>query len=189
MNIPPTATGRMNASVVAVMAEAGTAINNTFKLNDAGSVVGRHGECEAGVVSVIPTGPFDYIVTMEDLQYGQRIGNYSIDFRRVGSETWEVLVPAVQPTPPPPPTIAGVAAPTAGPGLKDRPDGNDPRDSHVGHKRIDVPAPGVKTSGADAINMAEIRFNCLSKVRAAAPADQVYVRRFSLHKRDVPWEP
>ena len=38
MNIPPERTGRMNVSVVAVMADVGKAINDTFKLNNAGLV-------------------------------------------------------------------------------------------------------------------------------------------------------
>eukprot|EP00729_Bicosta_minor_P005702 gene5702-28343_t len=55
MNIPPTATGRMNASVVQVMAEAGKAINDTFKLNNAGSVSDVSGGCIKGVASIVPT--------------------------------------------------------------------------------------------------------------------------------------
>lgn len=42
------------------------------------------------------TGEFDFISTMEDLTNGQRIGNYSIDYQRKGSDQWEVLVPPVQ---------------------------------------------------------------------------------------------
>ena len=42
-------------------------------------------------------GEFDYVSTMEDLTQGQRIGNYSIDFQRKGSQQWETLVPPVQP--------------------------------------------------------------------------------------------
>ena len=55
-------------------------------------------------------------------------------------------------------------------GLKDRPDVNDPRDSHVGHKRIDVPKQGVVTSGAGALKIAEIRFNCIALVKAILPS-------------------
>ena len=69
MNIPPTKSGRLNASVVAVMAQAGMAINNTFHLNNAGAVAKASGPCQHGVASLVPTGPFDYIVTQEDLVY------------------------------------------------------------------------------------------------------------------------
>ena len=182
MNIPPTATGRMNASVVQVMAEAGKAINDTFKLNNAGSVSDVSGGCIKGVASIVPTGDFDYIVTSEDLARGQRIGNYSVEYRKHGSDEWEMLVP---------PVVASLNEATRGSkSLRDRPDGNDPRDSHVGHKRIDVPKNGVTTSGAAALNIAEVRFNCISRVKAAVDAGalQVYLKRFSLHKRAVPWE-
>ena len=50
MNIAPDATGRLNASVVEVMKEAGKAINDTFHLNDAGSIGGVSGGCADGVV-------------------------------------------------------------------------------------------------------------------------------------------
>lgn len=174
MNIPPDMTGTMNASVVEVMYDAGKAINDTFRFNHAGEVVGVSGHCAAGLASIVPTGPFDYIVTMEDLRYGQRIGNYSIEFRREGSTRWEVLVPPVQRTP-------------AELGTRDRPDGHDPRDSHIGHKRIDMPK-GVVTSGSSALKIAEVRFSCIRTVLAADPADPVYIRRLSLHRKIVPWE-
>ena len=58
-----------------------------------------------------------------------------------------------------------------------------------GYKRIDVPRRGVQTSGAGALHVAEVRFNCISKVIGAEGDDvQVYLKRFSLHKRVVPWE-
>ena len=52
MNIAPDATGRLNASVVEVMEVAGKAINDTFHLNDVGSVEGVSGACTDGVVVV-----------------------------------------------------------------------------------------------------------------------------------------
>ena len=185
MNIAPQADGTLNASVVAVMHEAGKAINDTFHLNDAGMVRDTSAPCGAGVAVVNVTGPFDFIVTMEDLTRGQRIGNYSIDFRREGSAEWEVLVPPVQPPKPPKPHDDD-APPSPAP-LGDRPDGNDPRDQYIGHKRIDVPV--VPTSGAGAVAVAQVRFNCIRLVASVDdPADSnVHLRRFSLHKKVVPW--
>ena len=76
MNIAPAADGLLNASVVAVMHEAGTAINDTFRLNNAGIAHSTSGACKDGVVVVkVTEQAFDYIVTMEDLTHGQRIGN------------------------------------------------------------------------------------------------------------------
>merc|ERR1712032_548868 len=110
---------------------------------------------------------------MEDLRHGQRIGNYSIDFKRKGSIEWEVLVPSVQAT-------------NSSAHWKDRPDGNDPRDSHIGHKRIDVPI--VPTSGQHALHVSQIRFNCLRLIDVVDVGAPVYLRKLSLHKKLVPWE-
>lgn len=189
MNIPPDRTGQMNASVVATMRQVGLAINNTFHQSVA-SAPATSGQCTSGLVelSVPSGGAFDYIVSMEDLTRGQRVANYSVDFQRRGSSTWETLVPPVWRNTS---HVASgdSAAPHAAPAqrmlwgapLRDRPDGNDPRDSHIGHKRIDVPV--VTTSGAGAIDIARVRLNCI-----AALEEPVYIRAFSLHRRNVPWD-
>ena len=57
----------------------------------------------------------------------------------------------------------------------------DPRDAHIGHKRIDLPI--VATSGVGAIRMKAVRLNCIE-----AFEEPVNVRSFSLHKKTVPWE-
>jgi alpha-L-fucosidase len=168
MNIPPERTGRMNASVAAVMAEVGTALNDTFGSHVA-AVAGASGACADGVALLDVGGaPFDYVVTMEDLAAGgQRIANYSIEFTRVGGDpaAWETLVPVLNHSK----------------ALGDRPDGHDPRDQYVGHKRIDLPV--VPTSGAGAVAVAQVRFSCHRAL--AAP---VHLRSFALHKKTVPWE-
>ena len=105
---------------------------------------------------------------MEDLTHGQRFGNYSVEYMAVGGSSWEMLVPPVQ-------------AHHKKPNVGDRPDGHDPRDSHFGHKRIDIPF-NVTTSGAGAVRIASVRLNCLRAI-----AEPVYVRSFSLHKKTVPW--
>lgn len=174
MNIPPDQSGQMNASVAKVMYEAGKALNDTFHFNNAGLVSNQSGDCGLGIATVVPTGEFDYIVTMEDLRFGQRIANYSVEFRRTGSKTWEVLVP---------PVVSNSSV-----SIGDRPDGHDPRDSYVGHKRIDVPKSGIATSGPNALSIAEVRFSCIRKVQIASASDAVYLRQFSLHKKVVPWE-
>jgi alpha-L-fucosidase len=179
LNSPPDRSGRMNASVAAVMYEAGRAINATFRETHAGKVSGQSAPCSDGVATLSPTGPFDYIVSMEELSHGQRIGNYSIDFRRPNSSNWEPLVPPVQPRPP---------SNESRMGLEDRPDGHDPRDQYVGHKRIDVPV--VQTSGVGAVIIEQVRFNCIRLVHQAAltPESLVHLAQFSLHRRRVPWE-
>ena len=68
--------------------------------------------------------------------------------------------------------------------LGDRPDGHDPRDQYVGHKRIDTPV--VKTAG---LLIAQVRFNCLQLVASVDASDSyVHLRQLSLHKKTVPWE-
>eukprot|EP01065_Artemidia_motanka_P032943 TRINITY_DN39921_c0_g1_i1.p1 TRINITY_DN39921_c0_g1~~TRINITY_DN39921_c0_g1_i1.p1 ORF type:complete len:524 (+),score=162.30 TRINITY_DN39921_c0_g1_i1:65-1573(+) len=166
MNIPPERTGRMNASVAQVMHEVGTAINNTFHKSVA-KVAGVSGSCQDGVLELaVPAGgQFDYVVTMEDLVHGQRIANYSVEYQQRGSDEWETLVPHVHKKK----------------SLGDRPDGHDPRDQYVGHKRIDFPV--VATSGPKAVDVAKVRFSC-----ARALEEPVFIRSFSLHRRSVPWE-
>lgn len=185
-NAAPAADGLLNASVVQVMHEAGKAINDTFKLNNAGAsfTIPSH-SCSTGVVvlqvaaSEGKSEEFDFIVTMEDLRYGQRIGNYSIEYRLVGSDKWAMLVPPVVAGPPPPPVTAEQPH-----RVTDRPDGHDPRDQYIGHKRIDIPM--VPTLG---LNIAEVRFNCLRLITSVDADDaDVYLRQFSLHKKIVPWE-
>ena len=98
---------------------------------------------------------------------GQRIANYTIEFQRPSSSVWETIVPPVWAT--------------KGGGLRDRPDGQDPRDSHIGHKRIDTPV--VATHGPGAVAIGRIRFVCIRALE-----EPVYIRSLSIHKRSVPWE-
>ena len=78
MNIPPERTGRMNASVAKVMAEAGKAINDTFRQSVVESGPSS-GPCVNGVavveLGIATDAEFDYVMIMEDLAYGQRFGN------------------------------------------------------------------------------------------------------------------
>ena len=132
-----------------------------------------------GVAIVNVQGPFDYIVTMEDPSKGQRIGNYSIDFRRKGHENWEVLVPPVVVQVPNDSIQSGAEQSQ----LTDRPDGSDPRDQYVGHKRIDVP---IVNSAK--IEIVQVRLNCLRLIEAVPQGQPVFVRQFSVHQKRVPWK-
>jgi alpha-L-fucosidase len=202
MNIAPDETGLLNESVVAVMKEVGKALNDTFRLPDAIGLRGKlqnvSGPCQIGTavlnVSDGKGDGFDYIVTMEDLRYGQRIGNYSIDYLVDGSDKWEVLVPPVHLNKTTERRGQGRSL-----GLQDRPDGHDLRDQYIGHKRIDVPLASVPASGSGSVRIAQVRFNCLRLIPdyhpnaesdAAAPggAGHVHIREFSLHRKVVPWE-
>ena len=162
MNIPPERTGKMNASVVEVMRTAGKAINDTFhrSVAEAGPA---SGPCSEGLVELeVPHGAhFDYIMSMEDLVHGQRIANYSVEYRTAGGGGWRTLV--------------SPSNHSDSRGLGDRPDGHDPRDSHIGHKRIDLPEAPV--AGID-----RIRLSCIRALE-----EPVYIRKFSLHRRTVPW--
>ena len=74
-----------------VMRDAGLALNATFKgqpvagwPEGAGTVNTTVG---VPIVIELPGGgsaPFDYVVSMEDLRYGQRIVNYSFEFQARG---------------------------------------------------------------------------------------------------------
>jgi alpha-L-fucosidase len=203
MNIAPDETGLLNESVVAVMKEVGQALNDTFRLLDAvglrGKVGNVSGPCGMGVVVLNVSDSkgdgFDYIRTMEDMRYGQRIGNYSIEYRVKGSVDWQLLVPPVHVNKT---SIGQSHKGKSSLGMQDRPDGHDPRDQYVGHKRIDVPLASVPTSGSGSIRIAQVRFNCLRLIPDYNPNDEsdaapgaagdVHVREFSLHRKVVPWE-
>ena len=103
---------------------------------------------------------------MEDLRFGQRIANYSIEYLEgdAGSKDWRTLVPVLHHRP----------------DLGDRPDGHDPRDAYVGHKRIDFPQPSNGTISSTKV--AKIRFSCHRSLQ-----DPVSIRKFSVHKKIVPW--
>jgi alpha-L-fucosidase len=181
MNIPPERTGRMNVSVAKVMKQVGRALNDTFRRAVAETTEVLSGPCGPAIATLhLPAGApltesdlqsggalFDYVVSMEDLTHGQRIANYSVECQRGAGADWEMLVP---------PVIKNSSVSVSGVG--DRPDGHDPRDPYVGHKRIDVPLKGTRTQGITAV-----RFNCIRSLQ-----DPVYVRKLSLHKRTVPWE-
>jgi hypothetical protein len=160
-----------------VMRDAGLALNATFKAapvagwpEGAGTVNTSVG---VPIVVDLPAGggePFDYVVTMEDLRYGQRIANYTVEYQAVGGTTWEVLVP---------PVIANHShtAPSGHhqrqgqvrPG--DRPDGHDPRDQYVGRKRIDFPIVNTSTAmsdGGPVVSVARVRFTCLRALEVRA---------------------
>lgn len=187
MNIPPDRTGKMNESVAAVMTTVGKAINDTFHRSVA-KIVNQSAPCveQLALLELEAGSTFDYVVTMEDLSSGQRISNYSIQYQQRGSSVWETLIPAVIKNTSATARVAaeqawfkkkGVQHPTLG----DRPDGHDPRDQYIGHKRIDFPV--VHTSGPAAVDVARVRFNCISSL-----ADPVTIRSLSLHKRTVPWD-
>lgn len=114
------------------------------------------------------------MVSQEDLRFGQRIANYTFEYQAVGSRTWQLLVP---------PVIANKSHPSIG----DRPDGHDPRDQYLGHKRIDFPVVNTSSTmsgGWPVVQVARVRFTCLR-----ALAEPVYLRSITLRRKQVPWEP
>mgnify|MGYP000571699837 FL=1 len=157
----------MNASVRETMAIVGKALNDTFRNSHVRKEEHVSGKCTDGVVTIngVLGQPFDYVVTMEDLTEGQRIANYSVEYQAKGSGDWHILVP---------PALKNGTKPNYG----DRPDGHDPRDQYVGHKRIDFPV--INTTE---IQVEAVRFNC---IQSFTPT--VAIRSFSLHKKQVPWE-
>ena len=73
MNIAPTSDGTMNASVIKVMADAGRAINETFHNNNVAKAEQVAGPCGVGLVVLDVSAHFDFVMTQEDLAFGQRM--------------------------------------------------------------------------------------------------------------------
>jgi alpha-L-fucosidase len=150
-NAPAERTGRMNASLAAVMHEVGGALNATFRAPPLAGVYNVSVPCTQAAVELALPGDggqaFDYVVSREDLSRGQRVANYSFEYQAVGSSAWQVLVP---------PVFANGTH-----GLGDRPDGNDPRDQYIGRYRIDQPVANVSASAGAEVKVARLRFNCL----------------------------
>jgi len=171
INVGADRTGRIPDAHAAVMAEAGKAIRDTFTTPVAavGPIALNSSE---HVVLQLPGKAFDYIETKEDLTKSQRIMNYSIEYRTAATAEWKTLVPAVH-------LHRGKEAggTNAGGRLGDRPAGADPRDSHIGFRRIDVPLGGVPTA-----DVTEIRFNCLRSL-----GDTFYLKSFAVFKANLPW--
>lgn len=166
INIPPDRNGQIPQAYVDVMATVGKGIRDTFTTPVA-AVKTVSTACSTPVTLTIPTGSqFDYVETKEDFTLSQRIMNYSIEYRTSPSGDWLPLVPAV---PLHKPSLAGT--------LQDRPAGGDPRDSHVGFRRIDTPVI------ADTTDIVEIRFSCIR-----ALTDDIHLKSFSVYKKNLPWE-
>jgi len=167
INIPPDRNGQIPPEFVEVMEQVGRGIRDTFTTPLA-AVAGVTTSCGAPVTLAIPAGTqFDYIESKEDLTKSQRIMNYSVEYRTSPTADWLPLVP---------PVLPNTAAPLPG-GLADRPAGADPRDSHVGFRRIDTPVL------SDTSRVTEIRFSCL---RATQP--EVHLASLAVYKKSVPWE-
>ena len=73
------------------MFTVGQALNDTFHTSVANATDAMN-VCADGVVALTGLGgkPFDYVVTMENLEMGQRIANYSVEYQAEGSTNWEV---------------------------------------------------------------------------------------------------
>ena len=156
----------MNASLAAVMADVGTALNATFRAPPLAGVASVETPCGAPVVIDLPApggGAFDFVVSAEDLRHGQRVANYSFEYEAVGAPgVWLTLVP---------PVIKNATA------VGDRPDGNDPRDQYLGLRRIDTPV--IDTA---AVRVARVRFVCLRALE-----EPIFLRSVELRRKQVPW--
>ena len=112
---------------------------------------------------------------------GQRVANYTVEFLPADAAddddaAWRTLVPTCA-------VFAnGTVACDGGErgALGDRPDGHDPRDQYVGHKRIDFPIVDPASTP-----MRKLRFVCL---RALGDDPTAFVRSFAVHQKRVPWE-
>ena len=156
----------MNASLAAVMADVGAALNATFRGAPVAGVAGVATPCGTPVVIDLPApggAAFDYVVSGEDLRHGQRVANYTFEFEAVGEPgVWRTLVP---------PVVKNATA------VGDRPDGNDPRDQYLGLRRIDTPVVDTR-----AVAVARVRFVCLRALE-----EPVFLRSVELRRKQVPW--
>ena len=126
-------------------------------------------------------------MSMESLQRGQIIANYSVEYERASSPgVWEMLVQAGGDCGPHP----GVSQHCYGGGGRlgaaagDPVAGYFPRDQHVGSRRIDVPQNTSTWHAHGGRDVAAVRFSCL-----AAYADlPIELKSFSLHKKCFEWE-
>ena len=126
-------------------------------------------------------------MSMENLERGQIIANYSVEYTRVSSpDKWEMLVQAGGDCGPHP----GVSqhcyggsrlGATAG----DPVAGYFPRDQHVGSRRIDVPQNTSTWHSHGGKDVAAVRFNCLAAYGGGLPIE---LKSFSLHKKCFEWE-
>lgn len=122
---------------------------------------------------------------MENLERGQIIANYSIEYARASSPSrWEMLVQAGGDCGPHP----GVSQHCYGDQLSavvgDPVAGYFPRDQHVGSRRIDVPQNTSTWHSHGGQDVAAVRFNCL----AAYGELPIELKSFSLHKKCFEWE-
>lgn len=182
-NAPADRSGRMNASLAAVMHEAGRALNATFREAPMTGAYNVSIACEGveggSFVFDLPGDggqAFDYVVTREDLLQGQRVANYSFDYQQVGGGggEWQVLVPPV--------VKNSTAARGVGGSAGDRPDGNDPRDQYIGRYRIDTPVVNVSTSSGASVKVGKVRFNCWRSLYSP-----IHLVSIELRVKTVPW--
>ena len=183
VNIAPGRSGKLRESYLPVMTAVGKAIRDTFSHPLAYRGLSS-GSCAVPLVLEVPLPAqgqsVDYIETKEDLTHSQRIMNYTIEYRVVGSSPtsgpWLTLVPAVG--------VAGTGPDAAdNEKLGDRPAGADPRDSHVGFRRIDVPSGSAALAAAAGGRIAAVRFRCLRSI-----GKEIFLASLALYKKALPWE-
>ena len=106
-------------------------------------------------------------MTRENLERGQIIANYSVEYERVSSPgKWEMLVQAGGDCGPHPGVSQHCYGSNAGGGrfgstVGDPVAGYFPRDQHVGTRRIDVPQNTSTWHAHRGTDVAAVRFSCL----------------------------
>lgn len=175
MNVAPNREGVINASWAAVLREWRQGINATFK-SPVAEVTPGAVNCSTPVILTVPLGhSVDYILLKEDLTFGQRVLNYTVEYQVGNGTSWKPYIDTYSWYPDGlPPSNESLSYD----GLGDVPSVGLPKDSRVGLARIDAAKDGVPKA-----NITAMRFRCL-----ASRTLNIHLKTFAACEERVPWE-
>ncbi len=89
LNVPPTASGKLDADDVALLKQFGQVLRKTFGRNLLGKV-------KPGQTAFKPIKPitFDTVVVQENIAFGQLVERFRVEIQEPGSEAWKTIATA-----------------------------------------------------------------------------------------------